>query len=117
VVLQILKSESFTGFPYSLIQYTLSYFKAVLGIRHVLVRIRILGSITLTNGPGCGSGRAKKNTDPMDPVRMRIRNIGTFTSFFKDKKSKRSYKTEEIKVFLLFLLDDGRIRSRIRTCD
>jgi hypothetical protein len=25
---------------------------------------------------------------------------GTFTSFFKDKKSKRSHKTEEIKVFL-----------------
>jgi hypothetical protein len=25
---------------------------------------------------------------------------GTFTSFFKDKKSKRSNKTEEIKVFL-----------------
>jgi hypothetical protein len=25
---------------------------------------------------------------------------GTFTSFFKDKKSKRSHKKEEIKVFL-----------------
>jgi hypothetical protein len=25
---------------------------------------------------------------------------GTFTSFFKDKKSKRSHKTVEIKVFL-----------------
>jgi hypothetical protein len=27
---------------------------------------------------------------------------GTFTSFFKDKKSKRSHKTVGIKVFLLF---------------
>jgi hypothetical protein len=27
---------------------------------------------------------------------------GTFTSFFKDKKSKRSHKTIEIKVFLTF---------------
>jgi hypothetical protein len=31
---------------------------------------------------------------------------GTFTSFFKDKKSKRV----EIKVFLIFLLKDRRIR-------
>jgi hypothetical protein len=28
---------------------------------------------------------------------------GTFTSFFKDKKSKRSHKTAEIKVFLTIL--------------
>jgi hypothetical protein len=35
---------------------------------------------------------------------------GTFTSFFKDKKSERSHKTVEIKVFLLFFLHDGRIR-------
>jgi hypothetical protein len=28
---------------------------------------------------------------------------------FKDKKSKRSHKTEEIKVFLTFLLDDRRM--------
>jgi hypothetical protein len=33
---------------------------------------------------------------------------GTFTSFFKDKKSKRSHKTVEIKVFLT--INDGRIR-------
>jgi hypothetical protein len=38
---------------------------------------------------------------------------GTFTSFFKDKKSKRSHKTLGIKVFLLYLLDDRRIRMRI----
>ncbi len=35
---------------------------------------------------------------------------GTFASFLKDKKSQRSHKTVEMKVFLLFLLDDGRIR-------
>jgi hypothetical protein len=40
--------------------------------------------------------------------------VGTFTSFFKDKKSKRSRKTVGIKGFL-FLLDDRRIR--IRTSD
>ncbi len=37
---------------------------------------------------------------------------------FKDKKSKRCHKTVEIKVFLLYLLNDRRIRlwiqSRIR---
>jgi hypothetical protein len=38
----------------------------------------------------------------------------TFPSFFKDKKSKRSHKTVEIKVFLLFFLNDRRIRIRIR---
>jgi hypothetical protein len=31
---------------------------------------------------------------------------GTFTSFFKDKKSKRSHKTVGTKVFLTILLDD-----------
>jgi hypothetical protein len=35
---------------------------------------------------------------------------GTFISFFKDKKSKRSHKTVEIKV----LLNDRRIRIRIQ---
>jgi hypothetical protein len=35
---------------------------------------------------------------------------GTFTSFFKSKKSKRNHKTVEIKVFLTILLNDRRIR-------
>jgi hypothetical protein len=34
---------------------------------------------------------------------------GTFTSFFNDKKSRKSHKTVGIKVFLLFLLDDRRM--------
>jgi len=37
---------------------------------------------------------------------------GTFTSFFKGKKSKRSHKTVEIKVFLF---NDRRIRVQIYT--
>ncbi len=40
---------------------------------------------------------------------------GIVTSFFKDKKSNRSYKTVEITIFLHFLLHDGRIRILIRT--
>ena len=48
----------------------------VLRIRDMLVRIhmrmRILGSVPLTNGSECGSGRPN--------------NAGTFISFFKDKK-------------------------------
>jgi hypothetical protein len=40
---------------------------------------------------------------------------GIFTSVFKDKKSKRSHKTEGINVFQLFLLDHSRIRIRTRT--
>ena len=42
---------------------------------------------------------------------------GTFTSFFKDKKSKRSHKTVGIKVFLLFLLDDEGFGIRIHPSD
>jgi hypothetical protein len=38
---------------------------------------------------------------------------GSFASFFLDKKSKRSHKTIGIMFFLLFLLDDRRIRIRI----
>jgi hypothetical protein len=42
--------------------------EAVLGIRHILVRIRmrirILGSVPLTNGSGYGSGMPKKLMDP-----------------------------------------------------
>jgi hypothetical protein len=34
---------------------------------------------------------------------------GTFTSFFKDRKSKRSHKTVRIKVFLIILLDNRRM--------
>ncbi len=40
----------------------------------------------------------------------------TFTSFLKIKVQK-SYKTVGVKVFLLFLLDDRRIRIRISTSD
>jgi hypothetical protein len=40
---------------------------------------------------------------------------GTFISFFKDKKSKRSHKAVGIKVFLTILLGDRSIRSRIHT--
>jgi hypothetical protein len=43
---------------------------------------------------------------------MRIRNTGTFTSFFKDKKSKKLQNSRN-QGFLL-LLDERRIRSRIR---
>ncbi len=41
---------------------------------------------------------------------------GTFTSFFKYKKSKSEFtKQEESRFFFLFLLDDWRIRIRIHT--
>ncbi len=51
--------------------------KSVFQIREILVQIRILGSEHLING----SGRPKN-------IRIRrIRNTGTFTSFFKEKDS------------------------------
>ncbi len=39
------------------------YGEAVLGICDILVRIRILGSVHLSNGSGCGSGGPQKPTD------------------------------------------------------
>ncbi len=49
-------------------------------------------------GSGCRSGRPKNIR--ILRIRMRIRNTGTFTSFFKDKKWKKLQKIVEIKVFL-----------------
>jgi hypothetical protein len=57
-------------------------------------------------------------TDPDLRIRtsdFRIRFLlFTLTSVFKDKKSKRSRKKGKIKVFLTFLLVDGRIRIRTK---
>jgi hypothetical protein len=41
-------------------------------------------------------------------------SVATFITVFKENKLLRIHKTEEIKVFLHFLLVDERIRSRIR---
>jgi hypothetical protein len=80
--------------------------------------IGILGSVPLTNGSGCGSDSGPRDPDPAsDPALFacdlqdakkkifstKFLNLfpfkGTFTSFFKDKKSKRKYKAVEIKIF------------------
>jgi hypothetical protein len=42
---------------------------------------------------------------------------GTFTSFFKDKKPKRSHKAIESRFLKIFLLGDRRIQIRIHTSD
>jgi hypothetical protein len=41
--------------------------------------------------------------DPDPSIFIIFEGTGTFTSFFKDKKSKRSHKTVEIKVFLTII--------------
>ncbi len=83
------------------------FFFTVLGIRDILVRIRmrILGSVPLTDGSGCVSGMPKNIRILRIRIRMRIRYTG--------KKSYRSYKQKKSRFFLLFLLDDGWIWSRI----
>ncbi len=90
----------------------------------------------------CGSGSRSGSTNPcfwlIDPdadpsifiidlqdankklfkkVFLHISFEGTFTSFCKDKKSKRSHKTVKVKVFLIFLLNNIRIRIWIHTSD
>jgi hypothetical protein len=77
----------------------------MLRILDILVWIRIRGSIPLTNG----SGSFFFIIDLQDAnnkliLKKKFSCIllfdGTLTSFFKDKKSKRSHKTVEIKAFL-----------------
>jgi hypothetical protein len=81
----------------------------------IRMRIRILGSAPLTNGSGCGAD-ADPTPDPVLflSIKMPTKNNfslsvlmlfpveDTFTSFFKDKRSYRSHKTVDIKVFLPF---------------
>ncbi len=82
------------------------YLAAVFPILDILVCIRILirGSMPLTNGSGsgCGSGSSIFIIDLLDTNKKRfffqkffciVLFEGTFTSFLKDKKSKRSHKT------------------------
>ncbi len=79
-----------------------------------LVWIRIRGSMPLSNGSGSGFGSGFGSGScyfrHWPSRRLQKNNLlkknfclllfeGTFTSFFKDKKSKRSHKTIEIKVF------------------
>ncbi len=77
----------------------------VLRIHDILVRIqiqiRIRGSILLTNGSGFGSCyfRHLPSRRLLHKFLCSLFFEGTFTSFFRDKKSKRSHKTVGIKVF------------------
>ncbi len=76
----------------------------------------------LTNGSGCGSGSCYFRHWPSRHQQKTNLKKSFFAYFFlevhlrhfsKIKKSKRSHKTLGIKFFLLFLLDDRRIRSQI----
>ncbi len=75
------------------------------------IRIRIRVSMPLTIGSGCGSGsfyfhqwpsRCQQNTNLKRKIFCIFLFEGTFTSFFKGKKLKRSHKTVEIKVSYYF---------------
>ncbi len=91
----------------------LSHSLAVLRIHDILVwiRIRIRGSMPLTNGSGSGCGSGSFYFHHW-PSRCQQKNnlkknfsayyfLKVLTSFFKCEKSKRSHKTVEIKVFLI----------------
>ncbi len=73
---------------------------------NTLIRIRICGSMPLTNGSGSGSfyfhhwpSRCQQKKNFFKKLFCIVLFEGTFTSFFKGNKSKRSHKTVEIKVF------------------
>jgi hypothetical protein len=70
------------------------------------MQILILGSLSLARGSGSGSGRPKTYGGPGSLVHLHHSS--------KIKKSLRSHKTVEIKIFLSFFLLVGE-RIRIRT--
>ncbi len=89
--------------------------EAVLRIHDILwwIRIRIRGSMPLTNGSGSRFGSGSRIllfsalTFKMPTKKLFKKKFffillfeGTFTSFSKGKKSKRSHKTVDLKVFL-----------------
>ncbi len=83
--------------------------ETVLRIHDMLVWIWIRGFLPLTNESGFGSGscyfrywplRRQQKTKFLNKIFCLLLFEGTFTSFFKEKKSKRSRKTVGIKVFL-----------------
>ncbi len=89
----------------------------------VWIQIRIRGSMPLTNGSGFGSGscyfrhwpsrrQQKTNLKKKFFCLLTFWRYRTFTSCFKDKKSKRSHKTVESRFLLIFLLHYRRIRIR-----
>ncbi len=69
-------------------------------IHDILVWIRIRGSMPLTNGSGSGSPDPSIFIIDLLYIFCILLFEVAFTSFFKDKKSKRSNKTVKIKVFL-----------------
>jgi hypothetical protein len=82
--------------------------------------IQCLGSVKFWYGSGCGSGSSDPYlclTDPEGPKTYGSYGSGSVRGFGTLIKSlKRNHRTVEIN-FLLFLLYDERIRSRISTCD
>jgi hypothetical protein len=100
------------------------WFPAVFRIHDILVRIRILGSVPLTNDSGCGSGSCSHRQKP-SRCKQKVSFFSlTFYAYSflkvhlqhssKIKKSPGSHNTVEIQIFLRFLLVDGRIRMRAR---
>ncbi len=71
----------------------------------ILEWIRIRGSMAMTNGSGScyfrhWPSRFQQKTNFLNKFFCLLLLEGTFTPFFKDKKSKTSHKTAGIKVFL-----------------
>ncbi len=93
------------GQQWLFLMFRLWLFLPVLRIHKILVRIRIRTrkSIPLTNGSGCRFAScyfSQWHSRHQQKVFCLLLFEGTFTSFFKDKKSYRSHKTVGINVFL-----------------
>jgi hypothetical protein len=85
----------------------------VLRIRDILgiqMLIGILGAVPLTNESGCGSGRPKTYGSNGSGTLVHLQHSSKIKSHKEVTKQQQSRFS-----FLLFLLDDGKIR--IRTCD
>ncbi len=92
--------------------------QAVIRICDILkrIQIRILGSVHCITDPDPYPALFVRGFQDVNKNKFfsLLLTIGIFKSDFKEKKSLRSHKTIEIKVFLIYLVVDGRIRNWIR---
>ncbi len=93
--------------------WTSTIWNTVLGIRDILVRIRILGPYLWLTNPDADPGGPKTNGSyGSGCVFGKLVHLHHSSKIKSHKEVTKQYKP---RVFLLFLLDGGRILSRIRS--
>ncbi len=90
-------------------------FSPVFRIHDILVWTRIRGSMPLTNGSGSFFFHRWPSRHQHKPILKKVFLLitveGTFTSFFKDKKSKRSHKTVDFPYCFCLMIEGFRSKG------